>query len=75
MDEIERIKLYCGFNDEPIETKTQAAAVAYLFAIETAMRQGEIYGLLESHITGNVAQLPKTKNGMERDVLLSKQAL
>ncbi|WP_423029785.1 tyrosine-type recombinase/integrase [Undibacterium sp. Ji42W] len=74
-DEIDRIKLYCGFNDEPIQSKTQAVAVAYLFAIETAMRQGEICGLLEAHITGNVAHLPKTKNGMKRDVPLSKQAL
>jgi len=74
-DEIERICLYCNFNDEPITTKMQAVAVCYLFAIETAMRQGEICGLLPSHITGSVAHLPMTKNGSKRDVPLSKRAL
>lgn len=74
-DEIERICLYCNFNDEPISTKMQSVAVCYLFAIETAMRQGEICGLLPSHISGSVAHLPMTKNGSKRDVPLSKRAV
>lgn len=74
-DELERLCLYCGFNDEAISTKMQAVAVSYLFAIETAMRQGELCGLLPSHINGAVAHLPLTKNGSKRDVPLSKRAL
>lgn len=45
-DEIERLCNALGFADEPVTTKSQAAAVAYLFAIETAMRAGEICGLM-----------------------------
>ena len=43
-DEIERLCNALGFADEPVTTKSQAVAVAYLFAIETAMRaQGFAY--------------------------------
>lgn len=44
------------------------------FAIETGMRQGEIAGLTHDKVTGNVARLPKTKNGKPRDVPLSERA-
>lgn len=47
-----------------------------VLAIETAMRQGEILGLLWEHInlqTG-IAHLPQTKNGTKRDVPLSLKA-
>ncbi|MEB0138825.1 MULTISPECIES: site-specific integrase [unclassified Undibacterium] len=74
-DEIDRINVYCGFYDEPITSKMQAVAFCYLFAIETAMRQGELCGLYPSHINGAVAHLPMTKNGSKRDVPLSKRAL
>lgn len=74
-DELERLCLYCNFNNEPISMKMQAVAVCYLFAIETAMRQGELCGLLPSHISGSVAHLPMTKNGSKRDVPLSRRAL
>ncbi|MCC7597755.1 hypothetical protein IGS61_09675 [Janthinobacterium sp. FW305-129] len=40
-------------------TKSQAVAVAaYLFAIETAMRAGEICGLMPAWVDGAVARLP-----------------
>lgn len=56
-------------------TKTARVGFAYLFAIETAMREGEIAELLWSDLKGKVAHLRKTKNGEERDVPLSKEAL
>ena len=51
-------------------TKSQAVAVAYLFAIETAMRAGEICGLMPAWVDDAVARLPASinKNGVRRDV-------
>lgn len=73
--EIEKICLVLGFDDEPVRTKNQAVAVAFLFAIETAMRAGEICAILPEHIQGRVAHLPSTKNGTKRDVPLSSRAV
>ncbi|WP_036170329.1 site-specific integrase [Massilia sp. 9096] len=77
-DEIERICLALGFDldgDERAETTSQRVAVAFLFAIETAMRAGEICGLKPSDVAGRVATLEKTKNGTKRKVPLSKRAI
>ena len=46
----------------------------FSFAIETAMRAGEIVGLREKDIHANFVRLPMTKNGSARDVPLSKKA-
>jgi hypothetical protein len=37
-DESDRITFALGFDGAPVKTKSQAVAVAFLFAIETAMR-------------------------------------
>lgn len=77
-DEIDRICLALGWWERcKITDKSQRVAVAYLFAIETAMRAGEICGLLPEHIDlkKRVAHLPMTKNGLARDVPLSKRAV
>lgn len=74
-DEIERISLALGFNESIASTKKQCVGIAFLFAIETAMRQGEICSLTEDSITGAVAHLKHTKNGEARNVPLSKRAL
>lgn len=74
-DEINRICLALGFNESPVATKSGAVAIAFLFAIETAMRAGEICGLTTENIKGSVAHLAKTKNGDERAVPLSKRAI
>ncbi|MGG7604615.1 tyrosine-type recombinase/integrase [Massilia sp. BKSP1R2A-1] len=77
-DEIERICLALGFdfdNEQPAVTVSQRVAVAFLFAIETAMRAGEICGLLPRDIVGRVATLTETKNGTKRKVPLSKRAV
>ncbi|WP_246795662.1 tyrosine-type recombinase/integrase [Burkholderia perseverans] len=61
----------------PIETAQQYVAVAFLLAIETGMRQGEILRLTwpDVHLPERYVHLPKTKNGDARDVPLSRRAL
>lgn len=51
--------------------------VAFLLAIETAMRQGEIWGLSWGDVSleERYCRLPETKNGDPRDVPLSKRAI
>jgi integrase len=44
------------------------------FAIETAMRQGELLKLTWKDVSAISIHLPDTKNGMSRDVPLSKRA-
>lgn len=58
-------------------TQKQWAAVAFCFALVTAMRKGEILSLQwrEIHEADCYAHLDRTKNGEERDVPLSSQAL
>lgn len=58
---------------QPVLKKHQAAW-AMLFAIETAMRQGEIAGMLWANITNDHVLLPDTKNGTARRVPLSNAA-
>ena len=75
-DEISR--LCFALNYEPgiaPKEKQQFAAIAFLFAIETAMRAGEICALRPEWVEGSVAHLPETKNGLPRDVPLSSKAL
>jgi integrase len=74
-DEIERLCIALGFDDTPVTTKKATVAAAFLFAIETAMRAGEICALTRKNIQGHVAHLPRTKNGTKRDVPLSARAI
>jgi integrase len=77
-DEIERICLALGFDlddEQPAETVSQRVAIAFLYAIETAMRAGEICGLLPHDLVGRVATLTETKNGTKRKVPQSKRAM
>lgn len=77
-DEIKRLCVAMGFDQDKPTTATtgyQRVAVAFLFAIETAMRAGEICGLTAADVSGRVATLRETKNGTRRDVPLSKKAL
>lgn len=76
----DEIKLICqslGWDEKPPVTKQQAVAAAFLFAIETAMRAGEIVWLHSGALTGRVMHLPPeiTKNGTSRDVPLSPRAI
>ncbi len=62
-----------GYTGE-VELISHRVAVAFLFAIETGMRAGEICGLLRENVVGSVAHLPRAKTG-KRDVPLSSRAL
>ena len=67
-----------GFKwDEPPTSTLARVGIAILFAIETAMRAGEIIGLTwgNVHFEDRIAHLPMTKNGYSRDVPLSSKAL
>lgn len=75
-DEITLIRHALGWpNDEEAVTQMQKVAAGFCFAIETAMRMGEICNLTPDDIRGNVATLGMTKNGTKREVPLSKRAL
>lgn len=73
-DEIDRICLALGYDGEITNTSSIVAA-AFLFALETGMRSGEILSITPERVTGAVAHLPRTKNDAKRDVALSKRAL
>jgi integrase len=74
-DDIERICHAAGWQPgTPAHTKTARVAAAFLFAIETGMRGGEIVALRRDHVRDVVAHLPRTKNGLKRDVALSPRA-
>ncbi len=45
------------------------------FAIETAMRRGEILNIKSEHIKGQTLLIPQTKNGHPRTIPLTKRAL
>lgn len=77
-DEIDRLCASLGIDAEqndPVESISQRVGIAFLFAIETAMRAGEICGLMPEYVSGQVATLPQTKNGTKRKVPLSKRAV
>lgn len=56
-------------------TQTQQYVVwAFIFAIQTAMRRGEILGITKADIKDGYIHLPKTKNGEARNVPLTPAA-
>lgn len=75
--EILRILDALGYVEGEAGTLRQKIAVAFLLAIETAMRQGEIWSLTweNIHFQQKTAYLPDTKNGDPRSVPLSKKAI
>ncbi|MFL0809097.1 MAG: site-specific integrase [Agarilytica sp.] len=75
--EIEKILDALGFDGQSVTTTRHIIAVAFLFALETAMRQGEIWGLdwVDVYLTKKYVRLHETKNGTRRDVPLSTEAI
>lgn len=73
-DEIDQIMMAAGDNPEKTIGRV---GLAFLFAIETAMRAGEICALHSGDINHNtrVATLHDTKNGKGRKVPLSSRAI
>ncbi|MDG6230312.1 site-specific integrase [Glaesserella parasuis] len=77
-DEIDRLLFVSGFDfDKQPETMISRVGASILFAIETAMRAGEICNLKWEDVDFNksTAFLPKTKNGFARTVPLSSTAI
>src|SRR5690606_31358948 len=62
-DEIDRITLACGVTDLEADTAMQRTGLAFLFALETAMRAGEITGMRWEDVAEKSVTLPRTKNG------------
>lgn len=73
-DEIARVTLACGLTALESGTASQRTGLAFLFALETAMRAGEILGLTWADVREKAVRLPETKNGDARDVPLTKRA-
>lgn len=77
-DEIQRLLLALGYvDDKPVTTISQRVALVFLLAIETAMRCGEMCSLTadQVYLDRRFVHLDKTKNGDERDVPLSAEAI
>lgn len=74
VDELNKLVEVAGTN---LTTATARAVHAFRFAVETAMRAGEIVGLTTETVDRDtrVATLPKTKNGTVRKVPLSTAAI
>lgn len=76
--ELEKLLLALGYDHEmaPVTISAKIGA-AMLFAIETAMRAGEIAGLTWDRvdIDKRTARLVETKNGSKRTVPLSMEAI
>ena len=73
----ERIVTALGYEGGTPKDKREQTAVAFLLALETAMRSGEILTLewKHVHLARRMLHLPKSKNGDARDVPLSKRAV
>lgn len=73
-DEIERVSLACGLDELRATTALNRTGLAFLFALETAMRAGEILGMGWPDVAEKSVRLPRTKNGDVRHVPLSPRA-
>ena len=73
-DEIDRVTLALGLDTLKADTATHRVGLAFLFALETAMRSGEITGLQWADVRPKSVRLPDTKNGDSREVPLSPVA-
>lgn len=73
-DEIDRVTLALGYDGGEPASVSDRVALAFLFAIETAMRSGEILGLHWRDVGEKSVTLPVTKNGDRRQVPLSPRA-
>lgn len=70
--EVDAILHACG---DDYTTAMGRVGLILLFALETAMRAGEICGMVWPNVHERHVHLPRTKNGSARDVPLSSAAL
>ncbi|KUJ01977.1 recombinase XerD [Stenotrophomonas maltophilia] len=73
-EEIDRLTLALGYDGGAPETAQHRVALCFLFALETAMRAGEILGMKWSDVSAKSVTLPTTKNGDVRRVPMSARA-
>jgi len=73
-DEIRRVCLALGY-DGAVRNNSHETAVAFLLALETGMRLGEICSFKKNDVHGRFIRLHRTKNADRRDVPLSKEAV
>jgi integrase len=74
-DEIERMMFALGYERDELPVRKMArVGWAFLFALETAMRAGEIVAMTWDDVSENTVHIPKTKNAHPRDVPLSPEA-
>lgn len=73
-DEVARVVMALGYASGKPSTVSHRVALAFLFALETAMRSGEILGLRWGDVDERFVTLPRTKNGDVRQVPLSVRA-
>lgn len=69
--EVRRMLRAMGYTRGPARSVSQAVACAFLLALSTGMRAGEICGLTWCRVRGDHVRLLETKNGTARDVPLS----
>lgn len=74
-DEVQRICWALEFDGERVETRSQEVAVAFLLALETGMRLGEIVGIRRQDLKGRSVHLARTKNASPRSVPLPRRAI
>ncbi|WP_177208361.1 tyrosine-type recombinase/integrase [Tropicimonas isoalkanivorans] len=74
-DEIEKVSAALDLGSEPWVSEKQITGAAFLFAIETAMRSGEILNMRNRDISGSVVHLPETKNEHARHVPMTARAV
>ena len=77
-DELRRLVLCAGYDpDRRPDTATARVGAALLFAVETALRAGEIGNLTWTQVdtARRAIHIPHTKNGHPRDVPLSRAAV
>lgn len=75
-EERDRLLAALDFVEGEARTARQQIAIAFILALESAMRQGEIWGLIwgNVYLSERYVILPETKNGTRRNVPLSKRA-
>ena len=73
-DEIDRLTLALGYDGGEPASANHRVALSFLFALETAMRAGEILGMTWADVGAKSVTLPRTKNGDVRRVPLTARA-
>lgn len=73
-NQINKVLTGLGYDGSNHFTSKDYVAWATLFALETAMRKGEILAMTWENVHTHYVHLPSSKNGESRDVPLSKKA-